>query len=102
MYGNQKYILNLINWYKFWEEVRNGLPFLLGSGHPVGGGVRATNDGHRIILPEETASVITVFEVWGGDDVGVAGSPPTDAAHEGNGRETAPGYHNPQQRATHL
>ena len=60
------------------------------------------DDRRGIILPVETASESKVFGVRGGDGVGVDGSPPTDVAREGNGRETALGEHGPRQRATHL
>ena len=102
MYGNQKYILNLINWYKFREEVRNGLPFLLGSGHPVGGGVRAADDRRAIIIPGEAASQGAVFGVWGLDGVGVDGIPPTYTSQEGSGREMALVVHGPRRRALSL
>ena len=81
---------------------RIGLPPVAGSGHPVGGGVRAADDRTGTILPGETASTITVLRMWGGHEVGVAGSPPTYAALEGNGRDTASGDHAPRQRATYL
>ena len=75
---------------------------MLGSRHPVGGGVQEADDGHVIIIPGEAASESAVFGVWGGDGVGVAVSPPTDSTQEDCGRETELGDHGLQQRATNL
>ena len=88
--------------YKPWEDIQNVILFVSDSGHQVGGGIRGTDDGRGTILPVETASVITVFIVWEGDGVGVAGSPPTYTAREGNRGETTLGYHAPLWIATHL
>ena len=69
---------------------------------PVRGSIRTADDGHGIIIQGETAIESTVFGVREGDGVGVAGSPPTYASHEFNGRDTALGDHIPWWRATHL
>ena len=84
------------------EEVRNGLPFLLGSGHLVGGGVRAADDRRAIIIPGEAASQGAVFGVWGLDGVGVDGIPPTYTSQEGSGGEMALVGHGPRRRALSL
>ena len=55
-----------------------------GSRHPVGGGVKAADDGRRIIIPGAEAGESSVFGVWGGYGVGVAGIPPTDKKQEGS------------------
>ena len=73
-----------------------------GSRHPVGGGVKAADDGRRIIIPGAEAGESSVFGVWGGYGVAVAVSPHTDAAWEGSGRETALGNHGPRKRSTNL
>ena len=54
---------------------------------PVGGGVRAADDRRGIIIPREAASQGAVFGMWGRNGFGVAGSPSTDAAQDGIGRE---------------
>ena len=41
---------------EFWEDVQNGLPSLSGSRHPVGGGVRAADDGSENIITGEAES----------------------------------------------
>ena len=86
----------------FREDGWNGLPYVSGSRHPVRGGIQMADGRRGVILPLDIASENTVFGVWVVDGVGVAGSLPTDAAQEGNGRETSSGYHGPQRRATHL
>ena len=48
---------------EFWEDGHNGLPSLSGIGHPVGGGVRAVDDGRGIIIPGEAARQGAVFKV---------------------------------------
>ena len=62
---------------KHWEDGWNGLLYVSDSRHPVGGGIRTADDRRGIILPGETASESTGFGLWGGDDVGVTGSPHT-------------------------
>ena len=84
------------------EDGQNGLTYVSGSSHPVGGGIQTADDRRRIIPPGETASESTVSGVRGGDGVGVAVSPPKDTAQEGNAREMSLGYHGPRRRATHL
>ena len=71
---------------------------LPGSGYPVGGGVRAADDGRRIIIPGKAASESEVFGVWGEYGVGVSVSLSKYSAHEGSGRETVLGDHSPRQR----
>ena len=87
---------------KCWEDSRNGLPLVSGSGHPVRGGIRTSDDGHEVILLVETSSESTVFGVQGGNNIGVAVSTPTGATREGNRRETALGDSVPRKRTTHL
>ena len=69
------------------ENGRNGLLSLSGRGHPFLGVIRATDDKHRTIVPGEAASQGAVFGIWGRNGFGVAGSPSTDAAQDGIGRE---------------
>ena len=51
------------------------MPYLSGSGDPVGGGVREADDGYGAIIPGEAESQGAVFGVWGGNGDGVAGIP---------------------------
>ena len=78
------------------EDGRNGLPSLSGSNHPVGGGIRAVDDGHGAIIPGEAEIHSAVFGVWGGNGNGVINSPSTEAAWEGIGRWVALGDHRPR------
>ena len=64
--------------YTYWEDGREGLPPLSGSGHPVGCGVRAADDGRGTIILEEAAIQGSVFGVWGVDGVRVAGNTSTE------------------------
>ena len=61
--------------------------FLSGRGHPFLGVLRAAEDRHRTIIQVEAASQGAVFGMWGRNGFGVAGSPSTDAAQDGIGRE---------------
>ena len=74
--------------YKRQEDGQNGLPPVSGSGNPVGGGVRAADDGRGTILPVETVSVNTLLLMQVGYGVGFTCSPPADVEREFNGRET--------------
>ena len=65
------------------KDRRNGLPFLSGSGYPVGGGVQAADAGRGTIIPGEAVSQGAVLGVWGVNGVGIAVSPPTDSEREG-------------------
>ena len=56
----------------------------------------------RTIIPVEAASQGAVIGVWGGDGIGVAGSPPTKSEHEGSRREAELGYHGPWRRSINL
>ena len=53
------------------EEVHNGMPYLLGSRHPVGGGRRLADDGRRDIIRVEAYIQDSVFRVWGVNGDGV-------------------------------
>ena len=87
---------------KFRGDGRNGLTSLSFRGHPVGGGVRAADSRHSIIMPGEAASQGAVFVVWGVDGVGVAGSPSIDADRgEIDGETELEGYGS-RRRATNL
>ena len=72
---------------KNWEDGRNGMPSLPGSGHPVRVGVRAADDRRGCIMPVEEEVQGAVFGVWGGNGDGVAGILLTYTAREGIGRE---------------
>ena len=73
-----------------------------GSGHPVEGGLRAADDGRRIVIPGEAASQGAVFGVLGGYVIGVAGIPPKYLAQGVRVRETTLGDHAPRRRDTKL
>ena len=86
----------------FGEDDWNGMSSLSGSGHPVGGVVRAADDRRGGIIPGEAESQGAVFGLWGGNDNGVAGSPSIDAELEGSGWEAALGDNAPRRRSINL
>ena len=87
---------------EYQEDGRNGMISLPGSGYPVGGGVRAADDGIGDIIPGEAESQGEVFVVWGGNCSGVADIPSRYAAWERSWREAVMGYHGPRRRATNI
>ena len=87
---------------EFWEDGRNGLPSLSGSGHPVRGSVREADDGSGAIIPVEAESQGAVFGVWGGNGDGVTDSLSTDVEREGSRRAATLGGHGYWRRATNL
>ena len=80
-------VLLVVSKEELWEDGQNGLLSVSGSGQPVGGDARASVERCRIIIPGEGAIESAVFKVWGGDGVGVSGSPPTDASRKGSRME---------------
>ena len=73
-----------------------------GSRHPVRGSVKQADNERGIIIPGEAVGESEEFKVWGGDSVGVSGSPSTDASREGSERETALGDHRPWRISMNL
>ena len=51
-----------------------------GDGDPVGGGVRATDDGRGTLLPRATEGMVTVQVVRGGDGGGIFGGAKDDTS----------------------
>ena len=87
---------------KYREDGHNGIPSLPGSGYPVGGSLRALDDGRGSTILIEAESQGELFGVWGGNGGGVAGIPSTYTAWEISGRDTAIGEHVPRRRSTNI
>ena len=51
-----------------------------GGGDPVGGGIRATDEGRGTHLPGAVEETGAVQGVWGGDDSGIIGRAQDDIA----------------------
>ena len=84
---------------KRWEDGRNGMPYLPGSGYWVGVGGWAADDRRGAIIPREAKSQGELFGLCRGNSDGVSGSLSTYAAWESSGREAKMGDHRSRQES---